>query len=80
MTANESLSMPTVNREELPDSEDTASNNDIPDNDTATNSEDEAITLHTGSVTLNAADAAKLWLQGNVQKVCLRSTGRWNYL
>lgn len=68
MTANESLSMPTVNREELPDSEDTASNNDIPDNDTATNSEDEAITLHTGSVTLNAADAAKLWLQGNVQK------------
>lgn len=46
----------------------TASNNDIPDNDTATNSEDEAITLHTGSVTLNAADAAELWLQGNVQK------------
>lgn len=68
MTANESLSVPTVNREELPDSEDTASNNDISDNDTATNSEDEAITLHTGSVTLNAADAAKLWLQGNVQK------------
>lgn len=68
MTANESLSVPTVNREELPDSEDTASNNDILDNDTATNSEDEAITLHTGSVTLNAADAAKLWLQGNVQK------------
>ena len=31
-------------------------------------SEDEAITLHTGSVTLNAADAAELWLQGNVQK------------
>ena len=31
-------------------------------------SADEAITLHTGSVTLNAADAAKLWLQGNVQK------------
>lgn len=68
MTANESLPVPTVNHEELPDSEDTASNNDIPDNDTATNSEDEAITLHTGSVTLNAADAAKLWLQGNVQK------------
>ena len=64
----ESLSVPTVNHEELPDNEDTASNNDIPDNDTATNSEDEAITLHTGSVTLNAADAAKLWLQGNVQK------------
>lgn len=68
MTANESLSVPTVNHEELPDSEDTASNNDIPDNDTATNSEDEAITLHTGSVTLNAADAAELWLKGNVQK------------
>lgn len=31
-------------------------------------SADEAITLHTGSVTLNAADAAELWLQGNVQK------------
>lgn len=31
-------------------------------------SEDEAITLHTGSVTLNAADAAELWLKGNVQK------------
>ena len=31
MTANESLSVPTVNHEELPDSEDTASNNDIPD-------------------------------------------------
>ena len=46
----------------------TASNNDIPDNDAATNSADEAITLHTGSVTLNAADAAELWLQGNVQK------------